>query len=86
MTGGECKVSEKKGCLVLSKCWQPYKTCYCDNKGFVEYSTLGDDGSVRLWSSSPRDGRADYVWGVNFDNGGIKSSLKSDSEYVRCVR
>jgi len=86
VTGGECKVSEKNGCLALSKCWQPYQTCYCDNKDVMEYSTLGDDGTVRLWSSSHRDGRTDYVWGVNFDNGGIKSSIKSDSGYVRCVR
>ena len=87
-TGGQCKVSEKQGCLLFD-CMRPDGSCYCEvrknNGGY--YSKLGDD-SVVLWSSStgldvwPTD-TACYV---GFTNGIVFIYEKSSLNYVRCVR
>ena len=80
-TGGECKVSEKSGCL-SSNCWQPRGSCFCEYGG--DYSKLGDTGG--LWSSSTLSGSTDGAWYVDFENGGVDYSNKSGNIYVRCVR
>ncbi len=86
-TGGQCKVSERSGCL-SSSCWEPRGSCYCDdrsnNGGY--YSKLGDPDGVWLWSSSTLSGSPDLAWYVNFIYGGVPDHYKSASLYVRCVR
>ena len=86
-TGGQCKVSERSGCLAYN-CWYPDKTCYCDdrsnNGGY--YSKLGDPDGVWLWSSSTKSDNPDLAWGVSFKSGGVSYSDKSYNSYVRCVR
>ena len=85
-TGGQCKVSERSGCLAAN-CWYPDKTCYCDdrsnNGGY--YSKLGDPDGV-LWSSSTRSDNPDYAWYVLFKAGYVSYNNKSYDIDVRCVR
>ena len=89
-TGGECRVSEKNGCLSYSQCGNGYKSgsCYCDsrsnNGGY--YSKLGDPDGVWLWSSSTRSDGTDYAWDVDFKDGSVIYCSKSNINYVRCVR
>ncbi|MBR4532899.1 DUF1566 domain-containing protein [bacterium] len=89
-TGGECKVSEKNGCLSYSQCGNGYKSgsCYCDsrrnNGGY--YSKLGDDDNVYLWSSSTRSDNTSYAWRVDFYYGGVSYNDKGYKIIVRCVR
>ena len=86
-TGGECKVSERSGCL-SSSCWNPKGFCYCDykenNGGY--YSKLGDPDSVWLWSSSTSVNNTYYAWNVGFYNGDVSDTSKTVNLYVRCVR
>ena len=79
-TGGQCKISEKNGCLSNS-CWQPRGSCYCEDG--ADYSKLGDTGW--LWSSSTVSDK-DTVWYVTFRLGLIDGGYKSSSTYVRCIR
>jgi len=85
--GGECKVSEKNGCL-SDNCWYPDGSCYCEsrsnNGGY--YSKLGDPDGVFLWSSSTSSDSTDSAWYVGFGNGVVGYSHKSNDIYVRCVR
>ena len=81
-TGGQCKVSERSGCL-SSNCWQPRGSCFCEDGG--DYSKLGDTGV--LWSSSTSSDSTDLAWRVNFVYGGyVHYFNKSFYTYVRCVR
>ena len=98
-TDGECKVSEKSGCLSWNPC-RKKDSCDCIKSKGV-YSKLGDDG-VWLVSSSPDSGshREDYpcLWGVSFHaDKGYKDQVFIDYScrfwnasgelyYVRCVR
>lgn len=41
---------------------------------------------VRFWSSSPYLNNLDFTWGVNFNNGYVLPSNRSDDGYVRLVR
>lgn len=84
-TDGQCKASEKSGCLSNS-CDNPIGSCFCDRKenngGY--YSKLGDNDEVLLWSSS-----SDYfAWIVNFYDGHVFLYDKSVGNIcsVRCVR
>ncbi len=87
-TGGQCKVSEKRGCLSFD-CMRPDGSCYCavrkNNGGY--YSKLGDD-SIALWSSSTGldDWPTDTACYVGFTNGIVFIYEKSSLNYVRCVR
>ncbi len=38
------------------------------------------------WSETISAGDTIFAWGVNFDGGNVIGSLKSDNNYVRCVR
>ena len=81
-TGGECKVSEKNGCL-SSKCFGI--TCSCDeekNKGY--YSKLGD--TAVLWSSTSLSNDTDSAWVVYFGRGKVGTRTKFGYNYFRCVR
>lgn len=86
-TGGQCKVSERSGCL-SSSC-STVGSCYCDgisnNGGY--YSKLGDD-NVLLWSSSTFSDSTGNAWFVGFGNGvGVSLYYKDGNDiYVRCVR
>jgi len=86
-TGGECKVSERSGCLA-DNCWYPDQTCYCDsrsnNGGY--YSKLGDPDGVWLWSSSTQSDDPNFAWGVGFEHGSVVDFNRSNNYYVRCVR
>lgn len=88
-TGGQCKVSEKSGCLSYLQCGG-YKdgSCHCEsrsnNGGY--YSKLGDPDGVWLWSSSTTSDATDGAWGVGFEQGYLFSYGKLDGSYVRCVR
>jgi len=42
--------------------------------------------SYRYWSSTTNAGHTSYTWVVNFYNGSQSRSVKTDSDYVRCVR
>ena len=89
-TGGECKVSEKNGCLSWEECGNGRKkgSCYCEyrenNGGY--YSKLGDDDKVWLWSSSVHSDYPDFRWFVLFNDGSVISISVRDYNYVRCVR
>ena len=79
-TGGQCKVSEKSGCL-SSSCWQK-DSCYCEYEG--DYSKLVD--SRVLWSSSTKSDNPNNAWFVHFGSGRISYNGKTSNYYVRCVR
>ena len=88
-TSGECKVSERSGCL-SGRCHEPIDSCTCkfkknNNSGY--YSKLGDSDGVYLWSSSTR---SDYsnsgAWYVNFSSGSVYYDYESLDHHVRCVR
>ena len=80
-TDGQCKVSEKNGCLSIS-CWKPRGSCYCEDEG--NYNKLGDIGG--FWSSSVRSDNSDIAWNVVFGYGGVGSYYKGNAYSVRCVR
>ncbi|MBO4699941.1 DUF1566 domain-containing protein [bacterium] len=86
-TGGQCKVSERNGCL-SSSCWNPDGSCYCEykknNGGY--YSKLGDDDNVMLWSSSVPSDYSSLRWYVYFDDGHVGDNDVDNDYYVRCVR
>ncbi len=79
-----CGVTDS--CLVRRQCWvregDPCLGCSIDTSG--RYSTLKDTGS--FWSSSLREGFVDFVWYVDFNDGGISNRHKSGKLYARCVR
>ena len=84
--GGECKVSEKIGCL-SSDCKNPKGSCNCErmkNNGF--YSVFGDPDYVGLWSSSALSNDSNSVWGAVYYSGMIGNLGKSGKLYARCVR
>ena len=93
-TSGECKVSEKNGCLSDS-CFfskesgskEYASNCSCDNKenngGY--YSKLSDS-NIWLWSSSVRKGYNNDHWNVYFGSANVMTKKNKDSSYVRCVR
>ncbi|MBO4711583.1 DUF1566 domain-containing protein [bacterium] len=80
-TGGQCKVSERSGCLSLS-CWEPEGSCYCKDGG--AYSKLGDTGWFK--SSSTLSDISTHSWNVNFEYGLVSYGYKTNSAIVRCVR
>lgn len=81
-TGGECKVSERGGCL-SSSCREPEGLCYC--KYGSDFNKLGDRGWY--WSSSTLSDISDRAWLVNFlVHGAVLNSYKSRKLHVRCVR
>ena len=88
--GGECKVSEKNGCLSSQQCGNARSkdSCGCEykknNGGY--YSKLGDHDGVYLWSSSTLVGSANRAWAVDFDDGGVSNLYKTNNYDVRCVR
>ena len=49
-------------------------------------SDFPDMPSQYFWSSSTYAGYTYYAWYVNFNDGNVDSSNKTDSRYVRCVR
>jgi len=83
-TGGECKVSERSGCLSFEKCFYPEGSCNCEYRNNGYYSKLGDDGW--LWSSSVFSSSPSSRWAVYFNDGDVSNSRRSLSGYVRCVR
>lgn len=84
-TGGECRVSEKNGCL-HEKCWKnPYGSCYCERKSDIGYySKLGDENS--LWSYSSDSFLTSYAWCVDFEEGYVFENNRFSKHHVRCVR
>ena len=84
--GGECRVSEKNGCL-SSNCKNPKDSCNCErlNSQGV-YSRFWDGGSIGLWSSSTLSDDANKIWGVVFYSAMIGSIGKNGKLYARCVR
>lgn len=88
VTGGECKVSKKSGCL-SSDCWKTRGSCFCDYKGDNHgyYSKLGDNDDVWLWSSSTVSLNPTYAWSVGFSHGNVGYYHKPNLDFhVRCVR
>ena len=84
-TGGECKVSEKSGCLSNDDCWEPQGSCYCENRSGDYYSNLGDNDL--FWSSSTMSNNSYDAWSVYFNQGLVAVSDKHLNLYnVRCVR
>lgn len=82
--GGECRVSEKNGCL-SSECKNPKDSCACERKNKSVYS--GFDGyDIGLWSSSELSDNPDSAWGVVFYSAMIGSNKKSGEFYARCMR
>ena len=92
--GGECKVSERSGCLSFNECYKPWCSCFCHASKV--YSKFGDE-NLYLWSSSHRTdeyGNIDpnIVWNVHFaegdeDGGELGNANGVGFEhYVRCVR
>ena len=84
--GGECRVSEKNGCL-SSECKNPKGSCNCDriaNGSF--YSSNCDEDDVALWSSSTLSDNSDSAWGVVYYSAMVGSNKKSGKFYARCVK
>jgi len=93
-----CRVSERNNCLAKD-CWScstctqtgtqksdgivcsDWGTAYSDGR----YSRLGD-GKVWLWSSSTKSGSPNSAWSVDFKDGSVAGSDRSNNLYVRCVR
>ena len=87
-TGGQCKASERSGCL-SSSCWNPNGSCSCDyrNNNGGYYSKLGDSDGVWLWSSSTLSDDSTYdAWLVVFSYGFVGYYGKANNYYVHCVR
>lgn len=84
--GGECRVSEKNGCL-SSDCKNPKGSCNCDRiaKGSF-YSANCDEDDVALWSSSALSDNPDSAWGIVYYSAMVGSNKKSGKFYARCVK
>ena len=84
--GGECRVSEKNGCL-SSDCRTPKGSCNCDRiaKGSF-YSSNCDEDTIALWSSSTLSDSPGSAWGVAFFSAMVGSSTKNGKFYARCVK
>lgn len=84
--GGECRVSEKNGCL-SSDCRSPKGSCNCERiaKGSF-YSSNCDEDTIGLWSSSTLSDKPDSAWGVVFYSAMVGSSTKNGKFYARCVK
>ena len=83
---GECRVSEKKGCL-STNCKDSQDSCSCKrikNDGF--YSVLEDPDYVGLWSSSTLSDNSESAWGIVYYSAMVGSNKKSGKLYARCVR
>ena len=89
-TGGECRVSEERGCLSWKYCKNQYPdSCECEPvesySGY--YSKLGDYNGIQLWSSSPQSDYPTHAWSVGFGKGDLpNASYRTNNYYVRCVR
>ena len=84
--GGECRVSEKNGCL-SSDCKNPKGSCNCERiaKGSF-YSANCDEDDVALWSSSALSDNPDSAWGIVYYSAMVGSNKKSGKFYARCVK
>lgn len=80
VTGGECMVSDARGCLSYDSCWST--SCLCKFDESVKYSKFGDLGG--LWSSSEMGDEG--AWYINFYEAEIVDVHKQNSYYVRCVK
>ena len=85
-SGGECRVSEKNGCL-SSECKNPKGSCNCDRiaKGSF-YSANCDEDSVALWSSSTLSDNPESAWGIVYYSAMVGSNKKNGKFYARCVK
>ena len=85
-SGGECRVSEKNGCL-SSECKNPKGSCNCDRiaKGSF-YSANCDEDNVALWSSSTLSDNPESAWGIVYFSAMVGSNKKSGKFYARCVK
>lgn len=80
VTGGECRVSERSGCLSYDLCWSSSCLCEFDESG--KYSRFGDHGG--FWSSSEIS--SEGAWYINFYEAKIVDDEKQSSYSVRCVK
>ena len=80
VTGGECMVSDVRGCLSYDSCWSTFCLCKFDEGG--KYSKFGDLGG--FWSSSEMG--VEGAWYINFYEAKIVDAHKQNSYGVRCVR
>ncbi|MBR4532024.1 TonB family protein [bacterium] len=85
-SGGECRVSEKNGCL-SSECKNPKGSCSCERiaKGSF-YSANCDEDNIALWSSSTLSDNPDSAWGIVYYSAMVGSNKKSGKFYARCVK
>lgn len=85
-SGGECRVSEKNGCL-SSECKNPKGSCNCERiaKGSF-YSANCDEDNVALWSSSTLSDNPESAWGIVYYSAMVGSNKKSGKFYARCVK
>ncbi len=80
VTGGECRVSDSRGCLSYDSCWSTFCLCEFDESG--KYSKFGD--LCGLWSSSEMG--EEGAWYINFYEAEIIDAHKQNSYPVRCVK
>ena len=78
--GGECRVSDARGCLSYDVCWS--KFCYCESDYSAKYSKFSDLGG--LWSSS--EAGTEGAWYINFYEAKIIDDYKESTYGVRCVK
>lgn len=52
----------------------------------IDTTTFTGTPAGSFWSSTPDARSADYAWNVNFSNGDVYYSNRSNSHYVRLVR
>ena len=83
--GGECKVSEKSGCL-SPECKNPKGSCNCKRQNYAVYSKFLDGEHIGLWSSSALSNDANSVWGIVYYSAMVGSIGKNSKLYARCVR
>lgn len=80
VTGGECNVSDARGCLSYDTCWSSLCLCASDDTG--KYSKFKDMGG--FWSAS--EAGPEGAWYINFYEAKIVDDEKQSSYSVRCVK
>lgn len=80
VAGGDCRVSDARGCLSYDSCWS--RSCLCEFDESGKYSKFGDMGG--LWSSSEMG--EEGAWYINFYEAEIVDVHKQNSYPVRCVK
>lgn len=85
VVGGSCQITDPD-CLASDTCWSQ-TTCVCNfSSDGLPHSTLGDDSSTNLWSSSVVSDSTSNAYIAMFDAGNIGLNTRTLNYSVRCVK